>query len=129
MGFILMRSKESMGEGIKIDNVCKEITIGIRLVRLDKNLMTDTKTAQSKVEQFVADKLLFIRVVDGISNFVDFGVDFVDFMQKDLNELYFFFKFFVGELVLKESENGVFVLIIDENAGYFLFGLIIKRRL
>jgi hypothetical protein len=41
--------------------------------------------------------------------------------------LYFFFEFFVGQLIFKQFKDWVFVLVLDEDFADFLFGLVIQR--
>ncbi len=44
MGLVFMGGEVGMGEGIEVENVWQECSIGLGAIGLEKDLMADTKT-------------------------------------------------------------------------------------
>ena len=82
MGLVLMGGKEGMGEGIEVENVWQECSIGLDTIGLDEDLMADTKTTQTKVEKFLIQEFFLDQIIVGLLDLDKLCVDGMDFVHK-----------------------------------------------
>jgi hypothetical protein len=105
MGLVLMRGKISVSEGIKVDDIGKKSPINRGAIGFGEDLVADTEATEPEIEEFSVENFFFGDIIMRLLVFFKFGIKCPYLIGKLLNKLYFFFEFFVGQLIFKQFKD------------------------
>lgn len=105
MGLVLMRGKISVSEGIKVDDIGKKSPINRGAIGFGEDLVADTEATEPEIEDFSVENFFFGDIIMRLLIFFKIGIECPYLIGKLLNKLYFFFEFFVGQLIFKQFKD------------------------